>query len=307
MLKRIMLLAILIMLLSFGAAQAQAPAQLSFLEVDLWPEYDRPDVLVIYRIQLDSGVTLPQDLTFRIPAAAGEPHAVAYRQPGGSLLTANYSRQVEGQWALITFNATAPEIQIEYYDPEFEINGTDRHYEFSWLGEYAVDTMVVQIQQPVGANNMRIEPDLGSFEAGSDGLMYYSLEIGTLSVGDPIAVKVDYQKEDDVLSIESFDISAPIQNQPSNQVDASMTDWLPWILGGFGLVLVAGSIGWYWLSGREVQPTPKKTSRGRRSSSRTRSQTEVGHGEANHCHQCGKRAASGDRFCRVCGTKLRLE
>ena len=306
MLKRIMMLSILVMMLSFGAVQAQGAAQLSFLEVDLWPEYDRPDVLVIYRIQLASGVSLPQDLTFRIPAAAGEPHAVAYRQPGGSLLTANYSRQVEGEWALITFNATAPEIQIEYYDPGLEKKGADRHYEFTWVGEYAIDTMVVQIQQPVGASNMRVEPDLGSFEAGSDGLMYYGLEIGAASVGDPIAVKVDYQKDNDTLSIESFDISAPIQNETSDQVDASMTDWLPWILGGFGLVLVAGSIGWYWYSGREVEPARKTTSRGRRSSSKTHPQSKDSDGDANHCHQCGKRAASGDRFCRVCGIKLRI-
>jgi len=300
MLKRITLLTILLMLLSFGAVQAQGAVHLSFLEVDLWPEYDRPDVLVIYRIQLASDLSFPQDLTFRIPASAGEPHAVAYRQPGGSLLTANYSRQIEGEWALITFTATAPEIQIEYYDRGLEKNGADRHYEFTWLGEYAIDAMIVQIQQPVGANNMRVEPDLGSFTAGSDGLMYYGLEIGAASVGVPIAVKVDYQKENDALSIESFDISAPIQNETSNQVDASMTDWLPWILGGFGLALVAGSIGWYWYSGREVEPVRKITSRGRRSSSKT------GDGDSTHCHQCGKRAAGGDRFCRVCGTKLRI-
>jgi len=301
--KSISVLTLLLVLLTFGAVQAQGPVQLSFLEVDLWPEYDRTAVLVIYRIQLASDLSLPQDLTFRIPAAAGEPHAVAYKQPGGSLLTANYTRRVEGEWALITLNAITPEIQIEFYDQTLEMNGADRHYEFTWVGEYAIDTMIVQVQQPVSAINMRIEPDLGSFQAGSDGLMYYGLEIGAISNNDSISVKVDYQKDNDVLSIENFDVSAPIQSATSNQVDASMTDWLPWILGGLGLVLVAGSLWWYLRSGSEIEPARKTTRRGRRSSPIKPEQSDSG--AAIHCHQCGKRAAKNDRFCRGCGTKLR--
>lgn len=303
MFKRITILTLLFLLLSFGAALAQEPVQLSFLEVDLWPEYDRPEVLVIYRIQLASDLTLPQDLIFRIPAAVGEPHAVAYQQPGGSLLTANYTRQVEGDWALITLNATTPNIQIEYYDHALDINGADRHFEFAWMGDYAIDEMIVKVQQPLTATNMRIEPDLGSFQAGSDGLMYYGLEIGSISMGDTISVKLDYQKDNDVLTVENFDVSAPIQGETSNQVDASITDWLPWILGGLGVVLVAGSLWWYWQSSRAIEPARKETTRGRRTSSETRSQTESG--TAIHCHQCGKRAAKNDRFCRSCGTKLR--
>ena len=34
-------------------ARAQAPVTLSKLEVDLWPEYDRAEMLVIYQISLD--------------------------------------------------------------------------------------------------------------------------------------------------------------------------------------------------------------------------------------------------------------
>ncbi|MBE9524314.1 MAG: zinc ribbon domain-containing protein, partial [Chloroflexi bacterium] len=85
----------------------------------------------------------------------------------------------------------------------------------------------------------------------------------------------------------------------------SITDCLPWILGALGVALVTGSIWWYWYSSREIAPARKTTNRGRRSSSITRSQTETSTG--HHCHQCGKRAAKNDRFCRVCGTKLRID
>jgi hypothetical protein len=183
------------------------------------------------------------------------------------------------------------------------MSGADRHYEFTWVGEYAIDSMIVQVQQPVSAINMRIEPDLGSFQAGSDGLMYYGLEIGAISSSDSISVKVDYQKDNDVLSIENFDVSAPIQSETSTQVDASLTNWLPWFLGGLGLLLVAGSLWWYLRSGSDIEPASKTTRRGRRSSSIKPGQSDSG--AAIYCHQCGKRAAKNDRFCRGCGIKLR--
>ena len=75
-----LLIIILIACTPLLPALAQSEVKLSSMEVDLWPEYDRPNVLVIYRITLPPTTTLPVDLSFRIPAAAGEPSAVAVRQ-----------------------------------------------------------------------------------------------------------------------------------------------------------------------------------------------------------------------------------
>ena len=48
-------------------AQAQEPVRFSEVEVSLWPEYDRPTVLVIYRITLSADTTLPVNLSVQIP------------------------------------------------------------------------------------------------------------------------------------------------------------------------------------------------------------------------------------------------
>ena len=56
---------------------AQDEVRLAYLQVDLWPEYDRPEMLVILRASLAADVSLPVDVTFRIPAAVGDPNAVA--------------------------------------------------------------------------------------------------------------------------------------------------------------------------------------------------------------------------------------
>jgi hypothetical protein len=78
---------------------------------------------------------------------------------------------------------------------------------------------------------------------------------------------------------------------------------LPWILGVLGLGLIVGGGLWYWQSGKQDKP-PKRRRRSRASHEES---TVIGIEQGVYCHQCGKRAASGDRFCRSCGTKLRVE
>lgn len=301
--KRLLIFVVLLVLLIPLGVQAQASFRLAYLQVDLWPEYDRAEMLVILRAQLAADVSLPVDVTFRIPAAVGEPNAVASRQADGALLNAMYDLQTEGQWAYITVTATTPDVQLEYYDPQLELDGDQRHFEFEWNADYAVDEMVILVQQPVRASNMTIEPHLGEFQAGSDGLNYYVMEIGAPTAGDTVSVKVDYQKSDDTLSVESFPVQAsePIDDSRAWQ-DINFMSLLPWILGGAGVVLVIGGVWWYWRSGQKSDSGSKSTSRGRRATS---GEGESPASEAVYCHQCGKRAASGDRFCRACGARLR--
>jgi len=289
-----------------GAARAQDTVRLSYLQVDLWPEYDRPEMLIIYRAQLAGDVTLPADVTFRIPAAVGAPNAVAVKQPDGNLLNAMFEQEDDGLWAYITVTATTPEIQLEYYDPQIEKIGDERQFEFSWLGDFDVEAMLIQVQQPVGASGMSIEPDLGEFTPGSDGLQYYTMEVGAPAAGDTVTVKLNYQKANNALSVEAFQVqpSAPITGDTQDLTQVNLMSVLPWLLGAFGVLLVGGGILWYWRSGQEA-PAAKPTRRGRRASVSSQAMHDGGDDKGIYCHQCGKRAAAGDRFCRTCGTRLR--
>ena len=78
--RRLIVLIFLAVMLPPLSTAAQEKISLSQLEIDLWPEFDQPSMLVIYKATLPSGVSLPVDLTFRIPLAAGSPSAVAVQQ-----------------------------------------------------------------------------------------------------------------------------------------------------------------------------------------------------------------------------------
>lgn len=307
MLKRTFALIFIFVLFIPVGVQAQGTITLPAAEVDLWPEYDRSSMLVIYHLTLPSDASLPYQMSVRIPAAVGDPSAVASRQPDGNLFNLPYDTQVSGDWAVISFRATTPEVQVEYYDPSLTKQGDARHFEYTWNGDYAVNSLVIQVQQPVGATNMRISPSLGSGRVAQDGLTYYTADEGALPANQPFSITLDYQKSTDELSATSIQVqpSAPI-----NETSVSLTSILPWLLAGLGILLIGGGAWWYWQSGRN-HSTRSTRRRPRRSTAAIPSQVEessVGSQQEEYvyCHQCGKRAAPGDRFCRTCGAPLRL-
>lgn len=273
------------------------------LEVDIWPEYDQPGVLVIFHITLSADITLPIDMSLSIPTEAGDPNAVAVRDANGGLYSIIYKREVNGEYSNITFSPTIPEIQVEYYDPRLRIEESKRHYEFAWLGDYAINALTIEVQQPVGATELQIAPELGNGEIRDDGLTYYTSQAGSLPKGQTFEVIVDYKKETSSLSAESLEVkpSAPVST--ITPVTRNFMTVLPWILGTLGVLLIfGGAIWWYWKSG---------IGRGKTKTPRRRRRLVIDQGKDMpkdhvYCHHCGKRATPGDKFCRTCGTRLRV-
>ncbi len=295
-------LVILALMLPVGV-RAQAPLVFSSLEIDIWPEFDKPSVLVIYKITLSSSTTYPASLSVPIPTAAGDPNAVAASQPDGSLINLDITRQVEGQWAFINFSTNTPEVQLEYYDPGLTKNGSARHFSYTWPGDYAVTQLSLQVQQPTGATNMSITPSQGTRSVGRDNLTYYNQDIGSVPAAQTFQITIDYQKSTDVLSAETLPIesSAPIPQGTST--DLNLKSWLPWTLGILGAALIVGGIIWFWQTGRQ-RPAPQyRRQRSRRASIEPEAGTTPGE-TAIYCSQCGKRAMPGDQFCRSCGSAI---
>ena len=305
--KRVRVLIVIILLFiilrSPLAVRAQESLSLSAVKVSLWPEFDRPNMLVIHRTTLPPQTTLPVELSLRIPTSATV-NAVAARHPDGSLFNLTYSEDEIGGWKRVVFQATTPDVQIEYYDDALVMDGDQRHYEYQWLGDYAANSFVIEVQQPVDASAMRISPSLGAGVPGSDGLIYYSSEVGPLTGGQDFTIDIDYQKSSDTLSAGDVSV-APSEPLDESATGRNFSSVLPYLLGGLGVLLLVGGGYWYWRSGQEETPRSKRQRGARRRAGASPESGDVAEGHT-YCHQCGKRASGGDRFCRACGTKLRI-
>lgn len=305
MIKRILMFCILAVLVYLPASpgRAQETVSLGTLNVALWPEYDQPSLLVIYKAQIAPQVSLPAEVTFRIPSEAGEPAAVAVGPDADSVADVTYDLQPASEWVQVSFIATTPAIQLEYYDPRLEKNGNQRTFNYTWPGDYAVDSLAVEVQHPIGSSNFSVTPQ-ASNQIQDDIFLYDVINQGSMPAGSSFTVTASYQKGSDELSATNLPIqpSAPV-NAPT-AARLNMGQALPWILGFLGIALIAGGGIWYWQSGKGS--SADKTRR-RRRSTKPKTSGETLAGDGIYCHNCGKRAAAGDRFCRTCGTKLRIE
>jgi hypothetical protein len=310
--KRWIALLLTLILISIPAPVHAQQVQFASLEVDLWPEYDRQELLVIYRVTLSDSAGLPAKLSLRIPVAAGEPFNVAIKDPADGLLyVVDYTMLEEGNWARVNFTTSSREVQIEYYDPSITFDGDTRSVEYIWPGDYTVGDLSIVVQQPINASNMRLTPSLGDGQvSGQDGLTYFHQEVGKVNSGDSFRIQISYTKPDDVLSANQLPVSPaqPLDQPGTRQVtptdvlgiNRNALIWVAMIVGAALLIgaviwllrpgLLIGAVIWLLRSGRTNQKKDKRHETRR---------------EAVYCTECGKRAQGDDVYCRTCGTRLR--
>ncbi len=279
------------------AARAQTPIKLSMLQVQLWPEYDQPSMLVIYDFRLPDSVKLPVSVSMSIPKDA---HlvAVASQAPDGSLLNTDYIGPTANEtWQTITIQIqTITTYHIEYYQP-LSRTGEKRQFTYLWPGQYAIDDISISIRVPPDTTNIVTDPVMKSTK-GADGSANLVKDFGTQPAGQQFSLQVTYTKKTDALSVsqESVQPSKPVGSNTPGRV--LLTNYLPYALGALGVVLVGVAVIYF------LQPRPSRApSRERHRKGRAEAQAK----NDIYCHQCGARAQPGDHFCRVCGTRLRLE
>ncbi len=291
------------------AAAGQTPAAIDRIELGIWPEYDRPAVLYLYVIHLAGGTTLPTTFSLPIPAPAGAQLAVAKLEADGKLYDTPYTRNVQGNWATISVQTDSLTNQIEYYG-DLSIQGQQRDLVWSMEGGPAIGDLTFKVQQPVGASGMTITPVTTQTSTGSDGLTYYSGDLGALAAGSTPRIEVAYTRTTTQLTSQMLPTSAPTSSEPpispaspaKSSLLTLITSLLPWILGVLGVVLLAvGGIMVFQMR------RPAAPARVRKRPSRQHTESQPASGEASpvFCHQCGSRADASDLFCRRCGTRLR--
>lgn len=293
------------------SVQAQTPLEIEHLQVDIWPEFDKPDVLVIYRITIAASSTLPAQVSLRIPRIASAPFNLAMKDVDGMLYNIKYDQVVEGEWVRVSFTAASTEIQLEYYDTRIVRDGSQRQFEFYWPGDYRVRTMEMRIQQPINASGMKLTQGALKMSSGvieGDKLTYYTVPIdGQVEAGTTFRVGFSYTKPDDALTSSQAPV-LPVQTATGNASGGTNSPKTNDLLltGGIGIGVLLIAVGAFWYFNQQRFALTNTSANRRRRHAHPSIETEVKAGNGNvYCHQCGKRAGSGDTFCRSCGTKLK--
>jgi len=299
--RKLVALALLLTLTALFLAQsgrAQNELVLGALEVNLWPEYDRPDMLVIYKVTLPSNV-VPATMTFRTPRAADRPYKITIiAEDGNRYEITDYTYEQGDEWGEVTFQVDSPNFQLDYYDPRLIKKGPGRRFEYTWPGDYAVISASILVQQPVDAGPLEFTHESVSSFTGEDNLLYYAHQIGPLEKDQTYSFSMSYLKPTNMLTWEKYRV------RPADALPQSMWNLgLPWALGVLALVLIAGGVFIFWRSG--LPQGWKKNRTGEIATPQGSEETPADESGV-YCHRCGRRAALSDLFCRSCGTKLRI-
>lgn len=288
-----------------GSTYAQESPRLASLEIDIWPEFDRTAVLVILRGEMAGDVTLPATVSLRIPTSSGGPTALASAASAdGQLFNLTYER-TDTQVDFITLRFATPErfFQLEFYD-RLRIDTADRNYTYVWPGDLPVDQLSVRLQQPAGATDLSVQPELGAGVVDPDGLVYRHADLGAFDVGKTLTIDVRYRKTDPRTSAEILGLRTDAP--PSAAVGTGSEEGVPsWLL--VLPVLAALVIGASAVTLLRRYGWPSSISVGRITRAGRRREQAAGQQEnvANFCPGCGNRLRSRDRFCPECGTAVK--
>lgn len=240
-----------------------SPAQLHVhfqrLEVAIWPEYDQPSALVMYRGWLSPDVQLPITVSLPVPASVTTPNAVAKRAPGTNLLVAPYTVETGETWNLVHLQTDMPEIRLEYY-VDLSTTQPQRSFTFEWPGGPEIDNLHYEVMQPLGATDFRVAPSSGPPVVGSDGLTYAREDLGPIPDGGSFFIETSYTKTTPDLTASALQpVAPPPQQSPppgatsqSPQTPAAQTttpaDSSVWYIV-LPIVFAAGlAAGWILLS-----------------------------------------------------------
>jgi len=290
-------------------AGAASNVTIARLQVDIWPEFDRPNVLVIYHITLSPNTSLPATLTLHIPGQTGGPYNLAMKDADGLLYNLEYKTPVvENGLLAITFTTPTPEIQLEYYDPALKRQGNGRSFEYRWSGDYTVQSFIAVVQQPTNATNMQFQPNMGLSNKAADGFNYFTKVVGVVDETSSVFIRLTYDKPDNSLSSTSQPVQPVQPVTPKTSGRISFMDALPWALGSLGLVLIGAASMWYWQSlKKRREPGDYRRDRHKPAQSPRPAGTAASSRTVIYCHQCGRMANPGDVFCRACGARLRQQ
>jgi hypothetical protein len=280
-------------------AAAQTPDRITQLEIAVWPEFDDPRVLVQFDGTLAGQSDAAREISFYIPTSAVLT-ATAYQDESQQYLNSDPPTVTDAGNGLkrVTFQVPKTHFHVEYYDDAIQ-GAPDKTLDFVYTALMPADSVQIQVQQPLKAENFKITPAAALVSDGMHDFKYHIFNYPGATPDQQLKLQITYVKSDPNPSIQNV-VPPETAPQPAPANSALPTDpQQTYMLVGAGIVLALGVLAvamWY------TRRNPRPTARGA-------AHRPAGGKRAEHatgfCSQCGNPLHAGDNFCPNCGAKKR--
>jgi hypothetical protein len=187
------------------SATAVSTPDLQLLQVEFWPDFDQPAVLVLLTGSLPPGQPLPAELIIPVPPDA-QINAVAQIDEAG-MASIDYQALDNA----VLFQSDTAAFRVEYYVP-YQQEENRRAYDFQWLAPFSIDELAVQIQRPANAIDLAARPEPTAVSTDpDDNLDYYLFDPLSVPRGVPYHLAFNYTMISDTLTIEELYPTPPAQ------------------------------------------------------------------------------------------------
>lgn len=173
-------------------ASAESSPQFTNMAVSVMPEYDQPRVLVSYRGELNTDVSLPLQVGLRLPADASIEHVCSVKQPGEEHICQKYSADPDGQYLAVTWEAVTPIMYVEFYYGSVSGAG-ERSLNFDFWPPFEVDNLDLFVLEPAEASDFSLSPaPIDSVE--ERGFRHHSYSFQDLPVDEAVSFEMTYTR-----------------------------------------------------------------------------------------------------------------
>lgn len=262
------------------------------LDIDIWPDYDQPSVLVLLTGRLPDKTKLPATVTLPLPESA-RLNAVARIDSKDDLMKDDIISSNDPP-GMITFTTPDLRFRVEFYFP-YIVNDNRHVFDYTWLAPVGINVFRLRVQQPSAAQSFKTDPDTANILKGNDGLSYHTFASQVVEAWQPVSIRVNYQMTGAKLSKDNLARAKPaaqnMKPQPQEPNKLPVNQVL--VVMGMGGLFVFGVLLWrlFLRNSRESdQPSDHRSDRKGSASDK--------------CARCGNSIAENDSFCSRCGKKL---
>ncbi len=162
------------------------------MNIKIWPEYDDPGVLVIYDGRFSDPTMFPARARFLIPRGSVVSDACSV-SPRGEHFCQLYSVRTTDGFDEITLTLPYPNFYLSFHTPPL---GRDKQKSFTYTIKttYPVDTMEVNIQQPLRSERFVVSPSTEPRLIRDS--THFIYEIRDVEEGETREFTLSYFKED---------------------------------------------------------------------------------------------------------------
>ena len=283
-------------------AASGEPLTIKTMKVSLWPEYDDPRVLVIYEGEFYTDASFPQPVAFPVPLGSEMSQVCALQPPDNDHLCQLYETLTEPDNLSISYTLPVPTYYLEYYWDGIK-GQPEKSFAFQYVSPYAVDTLEIDVQQPLTATGFELALPYASATSDSRGMKYFRYVFQDVKSGQVINIDASYSKSDDRPSVSGSQIGG-----------AGGSNGYLWIGIGAAIVVIAAGLILFTRKPAVSRTQSRRAARieANRSGDRTTQRPAAPKPslpapgtEVLFCSHCGTKLVSGAVFCQLCGAEVK--